>query len=145
MRMMFTTRPVPDRTATSPRLSSLQKLLLVQGTYYLLAGLWAILDIHSFQLVTGPKTDLWLVRTVAVLVVAVAGSLLLAARKPDLSAETAFLAVSTALGLTAIDIIFVIAGDIPAVYLLDAAAEILFLGWWAWEASNRLDQEETPN
>jgi hypothetical protein len=43
----------------------------VQGWFYLLTGLWAILDIDSFQRVTGPKVDLWLVKTVGVLVIVI--------------------------------------------------------------------------
>ena len=35
---------------------------------YLATGLWPLFNIESFQQVTGPKTDLWLVRTVGVLV-----------------------------------------------------------------------------
>src|SRR5437879_6174180 len=34
---------------------------LAQGLYFLLTGLWQLLSISSFQAVTGPKHDLWLV------------------------------------------------------------------------------------
>src|SRR3954447_24682329 len=85
--------PRQARAAATPKISAVQTILVVQGCYYLLLGLWSILDLDSFLVATGPKTDLWLVRTVSVLLVAVAGCLLLAARKPELSAEVVFLAV----------------------------------------------------
>jgi hypothetical protein len=41
---------------------------LVQGLYFLMTGLWPLVSIGTFQHVTGPKIDLWLVNTVGVLV-----------------------------------------------------------------------------
>jgi hypothetical protein len=108
---------------------------IVQGGYYLLTGVWALVDIYSFQLVTGPKTDLWLVRTVAVLV-AVSGAVLLAAAyRRRISPEIFLLAVGQAIGLAAIDIIYVSMGVISAIYLADAAVEVALVvgwlyGWW---------------
>jgi len=32
-------------------------LCLIQGVYYLLTGLWPLVSIETFQMVTGPKTD----------------------------------------------------------------------------------------
>ena len=40
---------------------------LAQGLFYFLTGVWALVSIDTFQKVTGPKTDLWLVKTVGVL------------------------------------------------------------------------------
>jgi hypothetical protein len=37
--------------------------LWVQGIYYLLTGLWPLVSIGTFQMVTGEKTDVWLVHT----------------------------------------------------------------------------------
>jgi len=36
----------------------------LQGLYWLVTGLWGLIDVHSFMKVTGPKTDIWLVKTV---------------------------------------------------------------------------------
>jgi hypothetical protein len=33
-----------------------------------MTGLWPLVSIGTFQQVTGPKTDLWLVKTVGVLI-----------------------------------------------------------------------------
>jgi len=63
-------------------------LLWIQGLYYLVTGVLPLVSIETFQMVTGRKTDHlvtgresdhWLVMTVAVLIVAVAITLLVAA------------------------------------------------------------------
>lgn len=71
----------------------------------LLTVLWSLLSIDTFQKVTGPKTDLWLVKTVGVI--------------------GAVLGVS---GLAAVDVFYVAKGRISPVYLLDAAAELALAG-----------------
>jgi hypothetical protein len=115
----------------------------IQGGYYLLTGIWALVDIYSFQLVTGPKTDLWLVRTVAVLI-AVSGAVLLAAAyRRRISPEIFLLAVGQAIGLMAIDIIYVSMGVISAIYLADAVVQLglaggWLFGWWREHYAPRL-------
>lgn len=42
-------------------------LSLLQGLYYSISGIWPLLSIDTFMAVTGPKTDIWLVKTVGVL------------------------------------------------------------------------------
>jgi hypothetical protein len=109
----------------------LRTLALVQGAFYLATGLWPLIDIVSFQIVTGPKTDLWLVRTVGVLVSVVGAVLLNASRKRRITPEIVMLAVGSALGLAAIDLRYALAGRISAVYLVDAVVEIGLSGlWW---------------
>ena len=103
----------------------------VQGWYYVVTGVWPILDTDSFQRITGAKIDLWLVRTVGVLVAVIGAALLLAARRRRLDGPIVFLAAGSALGLAAIDVVYVLGGRIPPVYLLDAAAEIVLVGAWA--------------
>jgi hypothetical protein len=110
---------------------SLPMVALAQGTFYLATGLWPLIDIDSFQAVTGPKTDLWLVRTVGVLVAVIGAVLMTAARRRLPGAEITLLAIGSALGLTAIDIIYVLSRTIPPVYLADAGAEIGFAAGWA--------------
>ena len=109
----------------------LRWLAWLQGGYYALTGLWALLDIDSFQAVTGPKTDLWLVKTVGVLVLVIGGVLLLAAFRRHVSLEMLGLAAGSAVGLAAIDVRYVLGGTIAPVYLLDAGAELVLVGLWA--------------
>jgi hypothetical protein len=75
----------------------------VQGMYFLLTGVLPLISIRTFEAITGPKTDKWLVQTVGVLVTVIGAVLLLAAHAQRFSFE---------------------------IGLLDAAAEVLLaLGW----------------
>lgn len=121
---------VTKRRQALPAFLGTRSILLLQGLYYLLTGLWPIVTIRSFEAVTGPKTEHWLVYTVAILIVVISLSLLTAAGRSQISAETIVLAMGAALALTLIDIVFVARGDIAPIYLLDAAAEVVLLGWW---------------
>lgn len=114
-------------------------MLWLQGVYYLLTGVWPLIDIRSFQAVTGPKTDHlvtglerdhWLVMTVGVLITGIALSLLSAAWRKSANPETVVLAMASALGLTAIDVIYVARGAILPIYLVDAALEIVLIAVW---------------
>ena len=109
----------------------LLKLATMQGLFYLLTGLWPLIDIASFQRVTGPKTDLWLVKTVGVLVTVIGVVLLMAARRHRVSRELVLLAGGSALGLAAIDLIYSLSGRISPIYLADAAVEIGLALLWA--------------
>ena len=110
----------------------LRIVALIQGVFYLATGVWPLIDIASFQLVTGPKTDLWLVRTVGVLVAVVGIVLLLAYRSRRLTDEIILLAVGCALGLAAIDLVYALSGRISGVYLADAAVEIGLASMWGF-------------
>jgi len=111
-------------------------LLLTQGAYYLLSGVWPLVSIDSFQAVTGRKTDLWLVKTVAVLVGVIGGVLLGSGlRRQRQAPEAIALACAGAAGLMAIDTTYVARKRISPIYLLDALAEAGLLAafahvWW---------------
>src|SRR4051812_25609629 len=90
-------------------------------------------------MVTGPKTDHlptgreadhWLVMTVGLLVTAIAATLLTTAWRRTLSAEIAVLAIGSAIGLTAIDIIYVARHVIDPIYLVDAAIQVPLIFAW---------------
>jgi hypothetical protein len=51
---------------------------LVQGIYFFITGIWPILSIQTFLLVTGPKTDLWLVKTVGIVLATIGATLVFA-------------------------------------------------------------------
>jgi hypothetical protein len=119
------TDPYPDRTG---RAHTVARTVPFQAGYYLLTGLWPLVHRRSFEAVTGPKADFWLVRTVGVAVAAVGAGLALSARRGSLPDEMRATALLTAAGLAAIDIVYVVQGRISRVYLLDAAAETAFAG-----------------
>jgi hypothetical protein len=106
-------------------------IALVQGVFYVATGVWALVDLDSFMAVTGPKVDHWLVKTVGVLVTVIGAVLLLAARSRRVTAEIVLLAVGSALSLAAVDVVYVSAGRISSIYLLDAAAEVGLAAAWA--------------
>lgn len=113
-------------------------LCWVQGIFYFLTGIWPLVSIRTFEMVSGPKTDNWtgkeadhwLVYTVGVLITVGALVLLLAAWRRNPSAEVALLAIGMAAGLTAIDVIYVARGVIWPIYLLDAAIEVVLIAAW---------------
>ena len=115
---------------------ALNKVIFTQGTYYLMTGVWPLINMDSFERVTGPKTDKWLVKTVGVLVAAIGGSLMVAARGHTVSREAQLLAAASAAGLSLIDITYVAKSRIAPVYLLDAIAEVALLAASA-KSSNR--------
>lgn len=69
------TRLVNRRSGRGAPLFTL--VALAQGVYYIVTCLWSLLSIDTFQRATGPKTDLWLVKTVGALV-GVIGAVLIA-------------------------------------------------------------------
>ena len=110
------------------------RLALVQGGFYVLSGVWPLVHLRSFERVTGPKTDGWLVKTVGVLVTVIGGALGLAGWRRRVAPEVAIVAAGSAAGLAAIDLIYVGRRRISPVYLLDALAEVLLVALWvvAW-------------
>ena len=73
-------------------------------------------------------------RTVGVLVTVIGAVLLLAGRRRRVTDEIVLLALGSALGLAAIDVIYAVSGRVSAVYLADALVEVgLALLWLvAW-------------
>jgi hypothetical protein len=123
--------PTAEPAAAPVRAASPYRLVaLVQGLYFLLTGLWPLFGVDSFQAVTGRKMDLWLVYAVGSLVAVIGAALLVGVARRRVTAEVAVLAIGSALALTLIDVIFVARGVISWVYLLDAAAEVVLIGWW---------------
>ena len=104
----------------------------VQGIYFLATAIWPFIDIRSFMWITGPKYDVWLVHTVAILIMAVAFSILYAVRKGVVSKETIVLAISSASALGFIETFYALNHIISKVYLIDAAIEAVFIILWIW-------------
>ncbi|MFL5801584.1 MAG: hypothetical protein ACJ8CR_07555 [Roseiflexaceae bacterium] len=105
-------------------------LALVQGLFYIVTGVWLLLSIRCFEWVTGPKTDRWLVKTAGVLITAIGAALTMAGLRRSVTGELRLLAISSALGLTGIDVIYVARGRIAKIYLLDAVVELALVVAW---------------
>ena len=117
----------------------LRVVCLVQAAYYVATGIWPLVSPRSFQAVTGPKRDVWLVQTVGVLVGVVGTSLALAAGRDRTHGTSPIraLALGSALGLAAVDVVFVARGRISRIYLADAAAELGLVSAWLAPAATR--------
>jgi FtsH-binding integral membrane protein len=106
----------------------LQSLTLVgQGLYFALTGVWALFSIRTFMAVTGPKTDVWLVKTVGLLVLVIGAVLTMAGLRRRTTPENVLLAAGSASALTLIDVYYVSRRRISPIYLLDAVAEIFLI------------------
>ena len=100
------------------------------GAANFVGGLWPLLHISSFEKVFGPKTDRWLVKTVAGLLMVNGLTQLTTSSTAGGVRQARRLGVGTAAVLAAIDLVYVPARRISKMYLVDAALEV---GWiMAW-------------
>lgn len=106
-------------------------VVAVQGIYYAATGIWPLLSMSSFEAVSGPKTDDWLVRTVAVLVLVIGLVLLSAAVYRNVGVPVRILAIGSAAGLAFIDFFYAMRGVIWPVYMLDGIGEVALIVLWA--------------
>lgn len=101
------------------------RLLAFQSAYYGLTGIWPILHLPSFEAITGPKVDDWLVHMVGLLAAAIGLVLGTATmqnrvRGPDV----VLLAVASAAAFAAIDLWYGLTGRISHIYLADAVVQV---------------------
>lgn len=105
-------------------------LTIVQGFYYFVTGIWPLINVDTFMHVTGHKTDVWLVKTVGILVAVIGLALINTGIRDDFTQGVLILAIGSAFGLMLIDIVYVSKKVISKIYLLDAAAEIIIVISW---------------
>ena len=115
------------------------RLARLQAIFYIVTGVWPFVSIRSFEAVTGPKVDRWLVKTVGALVAVIGSALALASRHRQLAPEVVLVAAGSAAALATIDTVYVAKRRISPVYLLDAVAEIALVAGWVrlWSLSSR--------
>lgn len=110
-----------------------RRILAFQSAYYVLTGLWPVVHYPSFEAVTGPKTDDWLVHTVGLLAFVIGAALGVAAARNHIRApDIIVLAVGAALAFAGIDLWYGLPGQIPPIYLADAAVELGFVAALVW-------------
>jgi len=105
-----------------------------QGWFTLVTGMWPLVHRRSFEGITGPKTDVWLLQTVSGLLVAIGGAQIRGAGTHAGTAGARRLGVGTAVTLLAVDVRYAASGRIRRVYFLDAALQALWLTAWARSA-----------
>lgn len=108
----------------------LARLAWAQGVFYFVTGIWPLVHMSSFVAVTGPKTDLWLVRTVGGLLSVIGVALWSAGRRRRVTRELGFVGAGSAAVLIVIDVVYVTKEVISSIYLLDAAVEVGIVAAW---------------
>jgi energy-converting hydrogenase Eha subunit E len=79
--------------------------------------------------VTGPKTDIWLVKTVGLVLATIGATLVFAQLNAQANSPVIFLAIGSALSLAIVEIVYVAKRVISPVYLGDAFVELVLIGW----------------
>lgn len=100
--------------------------LRIQAFYYVTTGAWPLLSRRTFEAVTGPKREWWLVQMVGLLALANGVAIAVGTRK-RVREEVLVLSALSALSFAAIDTVYVIRREIRPVYLADAIVEGLVL------------------
>jgi hypothetical protein len=108
--------------------AGLRLMALGQGASLVGLGAWPIVSMRTFERVTGPKRDDWLVRTVGGLCVAIGIGLMAGGREPR---SVRPLGLATAATFAAVDLIGYRTGRLSSVYLLDAVAESAIIAGWS--------------
>jgi hypothetical protein len=85
---------------------------------------------RTFEKVTGPKTDHWLIKTIGFMLVVIGSALITGGIRKTITSELAVLGVGIASVLLSIDIFYVTKKKISRIYLLDAVAELIFIVGW---------------
>ncbi|HEX6750483.1 MAG TPA: hypothetical protein VF092_24555 [Longimicrobium sp.] len=124
------------------RYSRAETVAIVQGAWFAATGIWPFLSMETFEDVTGPKEDRWLVKTVGGLVAVIGGALVSAGLRRRVTPEIAAVGAGAAAVLAGIDVVYTARRRIPPVYLGDAAAEGLLIAGWASAAREREAAED---
>jgi hypothetical protein len=111
-------------------MTAMRRTAAIHGAFYVLTGLWPILHIRSFEVVTGPKRERWLVKTLGALIAAVGASLLRASHYGDASGTARWLGLGSALALGTADVRYAASGRIAPVYFADAVVEAALAAAW---------------
>ncbi|PJJ67431.1 hypothetical protein [Chryseobacterium geocarposphaerae] len=108
-----------------------------QAIYYLFTSIWPLIHMKSFLMVTGEKTDLWLVKTVGILLLPYCLLLFYLTFNDKKNPVIILSIIFCCLGLFIIDIYYYLNGVINGSYLIDAGFQLLFMGYWLYFLSIR--------
>jgi hypothetical protein len=101
--------------------------VLVQSAYYGVTGVWPLISPNTFQAITGPKSEMWLVKTFGVLITVLGLGLGRSAARGRVDPDLRGVAAGAAGALAAADVWYVLRGRIRVTYLGDAAAQLALL------------------
>ncbi|MER7519110.1 hypothetical protein [Streptomyces sp. NPDC126499] len=106
------------------------RLARAQGGFHVLSGVWPLVNRRSFEAITGPKADVWLLQTVSGLLVVIGWAQTRGAGTDAGDALARRLGIGTAATLLVVDVSYAVPGRIRRIYLLDAAFQALWLTAW---------------
>ncbi|MBF9254458.1 hypothetical protein I2I11_14230 [Pontibacter sp. 172403-2] len=113
-------------------MSRARLIALIQGVYWLPFGVWPLVHMPSFLWVTGPKVELWLVRTVSLLLIVIGAVLIAAAASKRVTPEIKWLGAGGAAAMAFVDFYYSMQDVIWDTYMLDGIAEIILILLWLW-------------
>lgn len=112
------------------------RVAAAQGAYYVVAGAWPLVSMRTFEAITGPKRERWLVKTVGALALTIGVNLLMGSKRQRQGAGAAHarllagLGTQAALAFAAVDIWYAAKRRISPIYLGDAALELALVAAW---------------
>jgi hypothetical protein len=101
--------------------------LRFQAAYYIITGAWPLVSRRTFEAVTGPKADWWLVQMVGLLAVTNGIAIASGTTGEHISRETLTLSILSALSFATIDSVYTLKGRISKIYLCDAVVEAMIV------------------
>jgi hypothetical protein len=114
------------------------RLALGQGLYFAAAGMWPVVHLASFEAITGPKREGWLVKTVGAMIAVAGASLMVAGARRAVAPETVVLGAGSAAALAVVDVWYGgVRRRIGAIYLADAVLELGLLAAWGLTRRSR--------
>lgn len=120
---------MPSRPSSTP---------LLHGLFLVATGAWPVVHLDSFEAVTGPKADGWLVKSTGGLLATIGAALVASAFERRRPRSARLLGVGTALTLGTADVVYAGKGRISPIYLADAVVQALFIkGWMAQRRGRR--------
>jgi hypothetical protein len=119
-----------DQSEISYAPRQMRILVIIQGSYYMITALWPLIHIESYMWLVGPITDVWLAKTVATMVIAISITMFFHLSLKTDHRPLILLGISSSLAFAYTDTYYTVEGTLSSMYLLDAAAEFLFLISW---------------
>jgi len=109
---------------------ALRYLLLLQGGYFLVTGIWPLISIETFMTITGPKQDLWLVKTVGAMLSVMAVCLLAYLLEGGSRVYVFIIGILSSAVFATVDFFYSIKGVISKIYQVDGVLQVGFLLTW---------------
>ena len=106
----------------------LKFVLIFQGLYYSITGLWAIVSLDSFSRITKHYGDAFEMHSIAALALVIGLFFIWSSTKESLQRPAGFLALGSAVAIIIPELIYLPRIDNPILFWLDFAEEIIVAG-----------------